>query len=443
MTAPGARRAAALARPHPDLVVAPLAAALLVGCGGGGGPRPLDGTVPEADAGPDLGVADAGAPDAEAPDAGPPDCASLLRPTPPFDLAPGFRRTQIHPAAVFDRDRFWVTLTVAEVEGSGLDVVLVPVGCDGRSGTPIPVDDEVTPNDIDGALAVRGDVLLVAWQRDRGTGTIDTMVRAFSRDGAPLGESRALRTTREGEPVDGTHWFPQVLATDDGFVLVGTRGVDAARGFHTFVQRLDAAGAPLGEALEPAFEPGRSHGAPAAALDTAGALHLAWESTPEVGETTAWYASPGAAPAALAPDLIASGAPSLAALGPDVLVAFDAGGATARSVRLRLATAGGGLDAPVTVAERGFAPSLAEGAVLWGEELRGFSVARLQARAFARTPTGLALGPTAVIPTAGSVPLPYRPGIVRATGDLHLVLWSEGTSPTFTARGALVRLPAP
>ena len=159
-----------------------LSSAALTACGGSSDPV-------DASTGTDAPAS--GERDAGPPDAGPLGCAEGFAERAPFSLAPSFRRTQIHPAAAFDGEHIWVTLTVAEEVGSSFDIVLVPLGCDGAPGAPIPVDDEIEPNDIDASLAIFGETLLVAWQRDRGEGTIAIWTRAFALDGTPLRPSAA------------------------------------------------------------------------------------------------------------------------------------------------------------------------------------------------------------------------------------------------------------
>lgn len=393
-----------------------------------------DPAVVAEDAGP-IDDASTDAPSDVPADAGPVACTDQLTERAPLLLAPDFRRTQIHPAATFDGEHLWVTLTVAAEEGSSFDVVILPLGCDGTPGEPIPVDDDVTSNDIDGALAIRGETLLVAWQRDTGDGAVSIWARAFDLTGTPLGPSAALVTRREGEVVVGTHWFPEVIATEDGFLLVASRGVEAVSSFQIFTQRFDASGAPIGEAEEPALDATRTASHPSVALDDEGSPYLGFDTTPDVGVDHAVFFPPGGPARDLGNPDIGSATPSLAWVGDRVLAAFDVASA-ARGVSVFDPAA----DTDTEVAPGGSGAFLAQAGVLWLSDFRGFSANVLAARGIAST---LALGPIVTIPTSGPIPGPYRPGLHTLSGDLHLVIYSEGVSPIFAARAAFVRLPRP
>ncbi|HJL27808.1 MAG TPA: hypothetical protein RMI62_01865, partial [Polyangiaceae bacterium LLY-WYZ-15_(1-7)] len=265
--------------------------------GGGVDAEVLDGAV--ADAGRLDGGEDAGAPDA-----GAPSCSELLAPRAPFAIAPGFRGTQIHPAVVFDGERLWVTFTAVEEgegEGRGFDVFVLSLDCAGEVSAPVQVNAAVEPNDIDGTVAVHGERVLVAWQADEGTGTIGTVVRAFDRSLAPIGGDRPLTTTRLGEPVLGTTWMPELHPRgEDGFLLVGSRGVEALSTFQVFLQALDADGEASGETVEPASVEGAAQSTPTM-LALGDELHLAWVQEPQMGNAQGVYLAPGAeAPAPIA-----------------------------------------------------------------------------------------------------------------------------------------------
>ena len=141
---------------------------------------------------------------------------------------------------------------------------------------------------------VLGERVLVAWQADEGTGTIGTVVRAFDRSLAPIGGDRPLTTTRLGEPVLGTTWMPELHPRgEDGFLLVGSRGVEALSTFQVFLQALDADGEASGETVEPASVEGAAQSTPTM-LALGDELHLAWVQEPQMGNAQGVYLAPGA-----------------------------------------------------------------------------------------------------------------------------------------------------
>ncbi|MCB9615852.1 MAG: hypothetical protein H6722_25745 [Sandaracinus sp.] len=351
-------------------------------------------------------------------DAGPPTCVSQLAEG-AFELAPGFRRTQIHPAATFDGERLFVTLTVVEEEGSGFDVVWFTVNCDGTVSAPIAVDDDVAPSDLESTIAVRGDTVLVAWQRDVGDGTITTWHRAFDRAGSPTSEPTRLQTMREGAPVEGTHWFPHLAVTDEGFVLHGARGLETV--FQVYGQAFDAEGRPSGESFAPAEDLERSQTAPFALADGTVAFDASTETDDFVNVVESETVT------VLGESFGASATPTLARVGASTLVAYSAGG------RVMLETLGG---ARVEVGSGG-AAWLAEGAVLWLEDFTGAFASRVRARAVGED---LTLGEPVEVPIASRVAGLYRPALHHVEDGWYFALWNDGTSPEFVARGAFLRL---
>lgn len=443
-----------------------LIALALVACGDDTAPldaavdAPLDGGF---DAASDAASADAGGPADAAPDAhdaGPRDCASILAPTAPFALAPEFRRAQIHPAAAFDGEHVWVALTVAEEPGpanacvgddtsscaagqrcvdgtcrfSGFDIALVRVDCDG-SPRPPQIVAGGPASDLDAAIAVGRERLLLAWQRDEGTGSIGTVTLATDLDGAPLGEETPYVSLRGGAPVTGTVWLPSLTARPDGgFWLYGTRGVEEVGTFLAYLQALDADGVAVGEGAD-FFPAAAQQDGPALALD-GDAVHLGWTQ-----EDQARYLAPGATePATLVEGFVATALGHLAQHGDRTLAAVTAGLANPRLLLLDTADAANAVEIA-----RGAGPWIApgetsRGAVLWLEGVRGFVAERLLVRPYEVGDTGLVLGAPVEAPTLGDVGLPYRPSVIHVRGDTYFVSWSERVGDRWDAFGQLVEL---
>jgi len=406
-----------------------------------------DRTVGEGDAGTmpeDAGV-DAAARDVGMPDAGPRDCASILVEDRPFALAPGFRETQIHPAAVHDGEHAWVALTVDEEDSSVFDVFLVRAACDGSVDPPIPVNTTTEPNDLDAAIALGDDGVLVAWISDTGgglPGAITTYTRAFDLEGAPRAASdRQIELTRGGEPYAGTAWMAALASTDEGFVLAGSRGVEELAGFAVYTLALDAEGAPAGEATEPSPTMDAGQSDPEVAVDGSG-VHAIW--TEQLEETHGMYAPPGGEARRVVEGVVSSSATDIEVDGERVLVATSAGGSSAAEIRIvdvsnpeaDVLSFGrtGRLDAGADMA---LGEDGALG-VVWLRNEAGFRN-ELFVRG-ARWDEGTwTVGEERQVPMLDPVP-PYAPAIVHVEGDLYFVTWAEGNSPRFEVYGMYTRL---
>jgi hypothetical protein len=410
-----------------------IALLLLTACGDDDrSPMPDAGDTPDASGPSDLGQ-----------DGGPPplDCTEITVGE-TFQIAPDLE-SRIHPSVVFGGDALWLTVTALEEGTSVFDIFLVKMGCDGRQEEPVLVSTTEMANDIDADLALGPEGLLVAWQADEGTGTIETWVRLHDAEtGEPLGDPRKLEPPHEGEPVSGTVWSPTVLASDTGFDVIGERGIEAASAFQAYVQPLDAMGLSAGATIEPFFEAmvGQND---ATGLRTDDGLTLAWTREPTDGDPTVVTLGPGGEPVTVPSSALEAGGPSLAAFGDERWVAYSAGGGGSR--RIELFPIGGDTVLPLggpghtDVVPRLVAGETALG-LAWLRITSGFR-ADLFTRRVDVSGTAITAGAEVEIATIGDVFAPYAIDLVHVRGDTFFLSWAEGEgSDSLRSAGRFIEL---
>ena len=397
---------------------------------------------PRAAVGPPAPPVDASQPDATEPDAGPPgvSCDALVLDT-SFPLAPGADPISIHPSAVFAGDGLWATVTVLEPGTSVFDVLLVHLGCDGTTAEPVLVS--TTPpgsSDLDAAVTVTASGVVVVWQADV-EGTIQLWSRLHDAEtGEPLGDVQPIVTTRQGEPDTGTVWSPLFAGGEGPPTVVGERGVEAASAFQAFVQLLGDDGLPAGATLEPFFAEGVGQDGVVGVRTDAG-LTLAWTRTPAEGETSVVVLPPGGEPTQVPTTGLATAGPTLAAFGSDVWLAASTGGGS-RAIALHRV----GDETTEELRQPGandVAPALSPGAermgLAWMRVVSGFRN-DLFVRALTVEGESLTAGEVQEIPTTGDA-YAYPIELVHVRDDVHLLVWTEGTSSTdLRAMGRFVRL---
>ncbi len=415
-----------------------LATLVLVACGDD------DATM---DAGTDSGMPDTAMPDTSMPDTAMPDvptdagpvACDVLSETVPFLLAPGLRQTQLHPAAAFDGERMWVSLTVDEEEGSAFDIVLLSLDCGGNViGDPIAVTQAVEPNDIDGAIALGSESLVLAWQRDEGTGTITTWTRTFELDGTARDDEQMYASMREGEVLDTTVWFPELQARDGGFWLSGLRGIEGV-GFQFYAQQLDHDGAAFaGDALEPA--PSMADQTGGSLLAVGSELHFTWSETIDDNDQAVYLAPGETDPVLLQEGFVASNAGRLVAHGDSIVAGVRVGTANGTARLMQVGSvdstdiATGSVGVPYVEAGEGD-----RGAVLWTDDQSGFTADALWVAAYTAgdPPT---LDTPREINTLGSVGLPYAPSVTHLSGAFYLVTWTEREGEVWQSWGQIIEL---
>lgn len=388
---------------------------------------------------------------AVAPDATPQRaCATDLVTDVTFDLDPDGGPTQIHADVAFDGEAVWLVYNLPDA-GGGFDVFARRIHCDGTpAGDRIAVTTSAGRNDVDPAVSIAAGRAHVVWQADNNTGTnnLDIVYRSFEVDGAALMAAEAdLETSRNGTPVPGNAFYPDVAALPDGgMVIAGARGLDETGTFQAFVQRVDADGVLAGEALDGQIENGVTHVLAAAAATADGTTHVAWVRAPTADEEYVVHTALPAGAAALEPSTpiqavpTQAGAPSFAALGEraylavasdSAIVLIDGSDLDGSASSLSFDD-GARLDHTPTVAA-----GPGGGAIAWYKNISGIRN-DMFVQAFRFDGATFTIDWDVQVP--GGPMAPYAPAITHVKDNVYFVAWSEGTSPDFTLKGRFMQL---
>ncbi|HQY65081.1 MAG: hypothetical protein IPF92_21795 [Myxococcales bacterium] len=241
-------------------------------------------------------------------------CASSARTDAAFDVDPAGPDGQIHAYAVRAGEGMFVVYNRPSASGKGnFEVYVTRLSCAGDVLVPPTKVSDSADNEIDPAAAWDGQRLLVVWSADTGKApaNLELRARALGLDGKAEGPVRTLSLSRAGRPHSGNVWMPALGAGQAGPWLAGAWGHDAAPAFQVFAQRLDASGAPSGEAMDLALNAAVTQSAPSVAVDASGRRWVAWAEEPNAGAAapSAWVAAEGSR----GEEVIAGGgAPSLA-----------------------------------------------------------------------------------------------------------------------------------
>ena len=422
---------------------------LLGGCGDEPGAGDNDAALPDAAL--DAAVTPDAAPDADVtPD---PPCVTPLVTGQIFELDPDGPDTQIHVNAAFDGESVWVVYNRPDALG-GFDVYGLRLDCDGTQRLPPFQINTSDWNDLDPALSVGSGKVYVAWQTDTSVwpNNMDTVFRTYDVSGTALmATDLVLETQREGNPVPGNAWMPDVAALPGGgFVLAGARGIDDASGFQVYLQWLSDTGVAQGESVDASYMRLASQTYPAVAAATDGTVYLAFthDASPYSDEHVlhAAYATSGSSPIPNPPALAAEGragtAPAYAAA-PDgrVYLAFTDPDTN------QVVLTDGKVFGTGPIAELGtpgrmdygatLATTTGGGAVAWFRNVSGFSN-NLRVQSFTFDGSTFQLG-TATTASTETVP-PYAPAITHITGDIYFVAWSQGANPDYRVVGTFIEL---
>lgn len=411
-------------------------ALLLVACDADEGPQTpvdqglaFDGTL----AGGDLAVADA----APEPDAAPVDMGVACAPadtTLPID--PDGPDTQIHPAIAADGDGVWVVYNRVTPGASTFDVWATRLGCDGLPTTPpFEVSGDPVFSDVDPSVAVGPHGVLIAWTNDVSDAdpNLVTRYRIVAADGT-LGPIRALETEREGAPFAGGQWMVQAAATADGWVLVGSRGVEARSAFQVYGQRIGPDGEPSGPTASVELDRTQQLD-PDVGVAADGTLWLAWgEGTQGQGAVVAapWTDQPALV---TQPILAAPAGSARVAAGARTVIVGHVERRRGTDIALRRVGGRGSLD----VGEAGaidLAPALAmqgDAALLaWFRRIRGNQAAVWTQRVILGDEAITADGEPVQIETADPA-APYPMAIAALADGRYAVAWTEGEAPSYRA----------
>ena len=388
---------------------------------GCGSTSTADPAPPAADAGADapaVSPCDAVAPAALAIDAAGPD-------------------SQIHVIGAYSAGRLFVAYNRPKAGAQTFDVFLTAFGCDGTPVfPPVRVNDDAD-NDVDPSLAIAGDTVLVSWAGDA-TGqdpNLHLQTRAFDRQGAPLGPPRTFTGPRRAlQQTKFNIWQGSLSPLGTGFALAGAWGVDDAPAFQAFGARLDAQGAPTGDAFDLGFDAGTTQ----TSIDVASSGTNAWAAwlvepnmTDGMAVATARFGIAGATTPG--PRIENAGSPIVATLDTTAWVVAQRG--TKDVVLQRLDTAG----APVVHVGKGAQPALALSA-------SGGAFASYRDAGAGRTIVLTSFDSAGAIlaekdlGVTDAAPYPLR--LVRIADDVYFLAYSLGKSPALRAMGRFFDLRA-
>lgn len=406
---------------------------LLVACSDGRGGGVTGGS---RDAGPSF---DAGR------DAGTPRAFALTAPVDTtFEVDPTGPTTQIHADVARGADAVWIAYSRPSDDGTTFfDVFVTAFGGDGAVKVPpVRLNEVREKNDLDPAIAISGDRVMVAWQRDSQTATmnLDIVYRILATDGAPVGGEHVLATTRDGAPVEDNIWFPKLTpAPGGGFTLAGAWGDDRVNAFVLFTTSVDRDGvaAPAGTTVH---LPESAHQENADLVYGAdGALRVAWD---EDGRT--YHGTFDGALTPADPPLVFAGAdtgaPSLAIdADGDAWIAVHVERRGGADILVKPADEHGATSSPIWFGEAGevdLLPAIAfgptGGAVFWYRRISG---ARF--RLFVAPIDDPSAAEEISTDVAAA---PYGATLVHIVDDVYFAAWADGANPNYRVRGRFIDL---
>ena len=265
--------------------------------------------------------------------------------------------SQIHSIGAPGGDRVFVAYNRPKASAKTFDVFLTALKCDGTPAfEPVRVSED-DDNDVDPSIAVQGETVLVAWAGDASgkDPNLHLRTRLFDRQGGARGAATTFTGPHKGlANTKGNIWQGSVAPLGEGFALAGAWGIDEAPAFQTFVSRLDARGAPSGDALDLGFDAGTTQTSP----DVSGGGANAWaawlvEPNTSDGKSVATATIGAAGGLTRGPTLDNAAAPSVATLGSAAWVSAQRGASDVVLQRL---------DAPgpaIVLAGKGALPALA------------------------------------------------------------------------------------
>lgn len=363
--------------------------------------------------------------------------------------------TQLHGAAAFDGAGIWIAYNRRDVDGgSGFDVFGTRVGCDGAVlVAPFLVNENVSFNETDPAIAASGDTVMIAWQSDnpdQSPNNLSVWYRSYLVDGTPaMDEERRLDFDPADLAIDPNTWMPALTGTEAGFALAAAHAPEGY-GFQICVQRFDPVGAPVDGVVHLLPDLDHYQMWPTIGTDHDGTLLVGWErqhvDLPTVVEYVA-LAADGAVSGPYHPMGDEPGtAPSLAsaatngfawlAFGYEVdsehLIALYNAGFLRAGAETQILDNDGGLDHSPVVATGAGGHALA-----WYRSLGGVK-ADLLIRTFTDGGGAPQWGgdPVAVNPVPAAS---YMPAALVALPGGFFISWSDGDNPDYRLKGRFVR----
>ncbi len=399
--------------------------------------------------GDDLDPTDTPPEDADAPELPLDPCAPEALARTPFALFPDLPATQIHLSLAPDGEGrgFWVAFSLPQNSGN-FSVHVAHLGCDGAYRVaPVQVSPGLA-NELDPAILVAPEWVMVAWQVDDGQQPHNLSIhyRFLLPDGTVEGEqSTRLVLTQAGEAFQASAWMPQLVMAPSGDPrLIGVLADPTLARFQVFHQAFNGR-VPEGDTLLVAPEAETSQFYPAASYSGEGQLYVAFDRAPDTGADDVAITRFNAAgvldfdPPYLAFPEWLSRSPSLHSGSGVTLLATGGKRGSLERVLLRHAHRDPSQASPLLLGNSGqkaYAPAVVvseaeRAAVLWYEPIVGqqhnlwWQAIRIEGEEVAMhgAPRQLNLDPVA----------PYPPALIHFGDGIYLAAWSQGTSPGFRA----------
>ncbi len=368
-----------------------------------------------------------------------------------LDLFPTGGATQIHVAAAFDGEAIWLAFNTPD-ENGGFDTWATRIGCDGaRLVEPFLLHQSPWHSELDPAMAVYGDRVLVAWQQDSGQfpNNLSVYYQLLSLAGEVQFDSpRELPVLAADTEPDVNSWMPAVASTADGLEIATASAVAGAQGFQVVVTPVDGDGNVGKIAYLPDFESDTSQVYPTVGINSlAGRSFVAWTRTVMEGEDRVMLAwrddgMDEYEPAIEALPGVSTANSNLGGGESTVFMAFDATAGAGRDIFVR---AGSWVEGPCQLGQSGavnHSPAVVpvgyHAAVAWYENVGG-NKNKLWVQACIFNSGEFA--PFHFAEKANDAfAAPYQPAITQVTDSVVFVGWSEGLSPDFKARGRFFRI---
>ena len=164
----------------------------------------------------------------------------------PFPLAEGDALTQIHADVAAVEDEIWLVYNLPDEQGLFKTYMRV-IDCTGQELFPAARLSDSSANETYPRIAISGDVVVVIWQADSGSGenNLSMSYVAQTRQGDIL-SAGDWNPIIEGETVIANHWMPAISPAVDGFWVVGSFGRENR--FQSVLQHWDLSGNPTADA---------------------------------------------------------------------------------------------------------------------------------------------------------------------------------------------------
>jgi hypothetical protein len=327
-----------------------------------------------------------------------------------------------------------------------LGIFFVQLDAEGKAAQPhIRLDTFSGGNKTESSLcALRGGGYVVVWSMDTGSfdpeeGNLQIRFRLVDASGQAVGSSDTQVKTKE----KGNHWLARVVCTAEGGFAIAGVYPDDGLSFGVFVQRFDAQGKTVGEALGLNTVTAGNQAYPDIAAASDGTLVVAWEQGEDGKEAAFRVISPDNTKRSdvfltFATDTDARPAVAIDPTNDDIVLATRRGG---RAYRLSRYTKEG--KNPRTLAFPDTATTSFAQPVLLALGIDD-AIAALYLKGAnnnAASPTLAILGGAAVEQSAfsittGRIPLPYRPSLAFHNG----IFWAAYTERTEVTNGLTIKI---